>query len=98
MRSFSAPLFLAAALALLAAAPGALAHPGHGDVLPLAARQGTLNGTSVGTAGNSSTADDHVPDFKTDCVCPEPICDSRLNAASVRFLLVFIFGIISGFF
>lgn len=93
MRSFA--LFLAGALSL-AAAP-ALAHPGHGAsssghderdfALPLVARKGTLNDTSDAGASNTSIADDHVPSFKTaDCVCPDPVCDSRLNAASVSSL------------
>lgn len=94
MKQFT--LLLATATALLSASGLVSAHPGHGAAadqeVDLIRHRAVLNSTS-GTLANDtsnanssdSTATDHIPIFKTaDCDCPPAVCDSRMNAKSVR--------------
>lgn len=92
MKQFT--LLLATATALLSGLVSA--HPGHGaaagqeadlirhrDVLN--ATSGTLANDTSNANSSDSVATDHIPIFKTaDCVCPPAVCDSRMNAQSVR--------------
>lgn len=73
MKTFST-LILAGVISAVTVA----AHPGHGHIA-----QRASNGTF--SDGNStSIADDHIPTFQTaDCVCPDPVCDPRMNEQSV---------------
>ncbi|KAG6363714.1 hypothetical protein INS49_008817 [Diaporthe citri] len=57
----------------------ALAHPRarfdeHDLILPRV----NQNGTNV-----TDHADQDVPTFQKECVCPTPICDSRMNEKSI---------------
>lgn len=92
MKQFT--LLLATATALLSGLVSA--HPGHdaaaGQEVDLIKHRDVLNVTSGTLANDTSNANssdsvatDHIPIFKTaDCVCPPAVCDSRMNAKSVR--------------
>lgn len=79
-------------LTVLVLATLSVAHPGHGhghDGLPPAARGEVRRDDS----GSNSTSDNStavvvneaLPNFVLPCKCPEPFCDSRMSAHSVRF-------------
>lgn len=78
MKQFT--LILTCATALLSGVVSA--HPGHdGPITIIRARD--LNSTD--STNSTAIADDYVPDLQAaECVCPEPICDPRMNAQSVR--------------
>lgn len=57
----------------------ALAHPhARSDEYDLILPRVNQNGTNV-----TDHTDQDVPSFKEKCVCPTPICDSRMNEKSV---------------
>lgn len=57
----------------------ALAHPrARFDEYDLILPRLNQNGTNV-----TDHAEQDVPSFQKECVCPAPICDSRMNEKSV---------------
>lgn len=75
-------------LTLSALASVGLAHPNHGAVAHAHAEHHVAR--AAGSTkhqknnGTNEAATDHIPKFRpAQCVCPEPVCDPRLNKASV---------------
>jgi hypothetical protein len=58
------------------------AHPGH-DGPVIIKHRSDVNLTDGSSSNDTSTAEDHIPIFKTlECDCPPVMCDTRLNAES----------------